>query len=433
MFSSLHRKSGAVRTNVNGPVARRPRRSQPALESLEGRQLLSTVGGETQVNPVTSDLVYESATASSSNGSSVVVWVDNYYNTGDTDIWAQLYNASGAKVGGALKVDYTTAISSNPSVAMDSQGDFVVTWVNRGSSSDPHGQVMAEYFRPNGNTTFSGAFPVFYGGGATSMDHPVVAMNGNTFVVAFEQYRDGPLGLQTDIDAMRYAVTPGLDGPVIDTNPADNQYYWVDTSGGANKTNPSIAMSPNGDFDVAYARAWMSSPGSSSIMDVRYHFNGEYDTTFQISGPGDVASHPAVARDNLGNAVVAYQVQEPYWGTGIYARRISSVDTLYSGEIYVDDRTGDENLPSVAMEPSGGVGGGRFVVSYDTLNSQGYSAVGVAEISSQSSGSHVTTYLGGFSGYQSNVSLDASGNFQVTYGRNVGPAGNTIFLRRGTL
>jgi hypothetical protein len=34
MFSSLHRKSGAVSTKVNGPAARRPRRSQPALESL---------------------------------------------------------------------------------------------------------------------------------------------------------------------------------------------------------------------------------------------------------------------------------------------------------------------------------------------------------------------------------------------------------------
>src|SRR5262249_32695673 len=137
MFSSLHRKLGAVGTKVHGFEARRPRRSRPALESLEGRQLLSTIGAETQVNPPTSDVVFGSSTASSSNGSSVVAWVDNYHNSGDTDIWAQRYDATGAKVGSAIQVDYTTAKSWSPNVATDSQGNFVVTWVNKANDSDP--------------------------------------------------------------------------------------------------------------------------------------------------------------------------------------------------------------------------------------------------------------------------------------------------------
>jgi hypothetical protein len=321
---------------------------------------------------------------------------------------------------------------------MDSQGDFVVTWVNRTSSSDPHGQVMAEYFTANGNPSIDGRFPVFYGGGATSMDHPVVAMNGNTFVVAFEDYSTYPFGTVTGIEAQRFTVTPGLDGPSINTSLGlDAQRYWVSTSVGANATHPSIAMSPNGAFDIAYDHVWTSSPGSTSIQDTRYYFNGAFDTTFQVTGPGEVAQHPAVARDNLGNAVVVYQVQEGTWGTGIWASRISSADTLYSSQIYLEDQTGHEHNPSVAMEPSGGVGGGRFVVAFDTLDANGNSAVEAMEFSSQSSGNGRIAVFGSptspIEGFYSNVSMDASGNFQLTYSKETSPYKTDVFLRRGTL
>src|SRR5262249_28458270 len=148
-----------------------------------------------------------------------VVWVDNYYNTGDTDIWAQRYDATGAKVGSALQVDYTTAKSSNPNVAMDSQGDFVVTWVNRTNASDPHGEVMARYFTAGGIAA-TDPFRVYYQQTTplppdTNTDHPVVAMNNNSFVVAFEFYGQGPHGLQSDVLADRYTVTPGPSLPVI--------------------------------------------------------------------------------------------------------------------------------------------------------------------------------------------------------------------------
>jgi hypothetical protein len=442
MFSALHRKLGTVSTGGNGPAARRPRRSRPALESLEGRQLLSTLGGETQVNPVTADKTYSSTTASSSNGSSVAVWVDDYYNTGDTDIWAQRYDATGAKVGSAIQVDYTTAKSSNPNVAMDSQGDFVVTWVNRTNASDLHGEVMARYFTAGGIAA-TDRFAVYYQSTTplppdTTTDHPVVAMNNNSFVVAFEYWGQGPDGLQSDVLADRYTVTPGPSGPVIHplSYSQDNVRIDVAVEADQNFTHPSIAMSPSGYFDIAYQHqsVW---GGANDVQDNRYFFTGAFESHFQVTPSGENAQHPAIARDNLGNAVVVYERQEGTWGTGIWATRISSADTLYSSQIYLEDQTGHEHNPSVAMEPSGGVGGGRFVVAFDTLDANGGSAVEAMEFSSQSSGNGRIAVFGSpyspIAGFSPNISMDASGHFNLTYSRQTGPAKTDVFLRRGTL
>src|SRR5208337_3427628 len=95
----------------------------------EGRVTLSLVGSEFLVNSTTRNGQFASDNASSSNGMSVAVWVDTYSNT-DHDIRAQLYNSSGLRAGQEILVDYTTIDSGEPKVAMDSRGDFVVTWTN---------------------------------------------------------------------------------------------------------------------------------------------------------------------------------------------------------------------------------------------------------------------------------------------------------------
>src|SRR5262249_30645376 len=126
------------------PASHRARRRRPALEALEGRALLSFAGPEQQVshNPEASDN-FQSANASSANGTSVAVWI-NAFSAVDHDIWAQRFDRNGRPTGEPISVDFTTANSYLPRVAMDSQGRFVVTW----QDVNPDGTtiIMMRYF-----------------------------------------------------------------------------------------------------------------------------------------------------------------------------------------------------------------------------------------------------------------------------------------------
>ena len=131
------------------PGTRRSRRSRPALESLEGRQLLS-LGPEmiSPVNTTTRNNQFDADNASSVNGSSVVVWTDQFSVT-DHDIRAQLFNAAGAKVGPEIVVSFSSLDENSPAVAMDSHGNFVVSWTQIQPGGDTN--VVAQRFSSAGS------------------------------------------------------------------------------------------------------------------------------------------------------------------------------------------------------------------------------------------------------------------------------------------
>ncbi|HEY9630483.1 MAG TPA: Calx-beta domain-containing protein [Coleofasciculaceae cyanobacterium] len=55
----------------------------------------------------------------------------------DTDIVFQRYNSAGTKLGSAIRANNSTALSQrDPSIALDSQGNFVIAWTHRGTNND---------------------------------------------------------------------------------------------------------------------------------------------------------------------------------------------------------------------------------------------------------------------------------------------------------
>jgi hypothetical protein len=97
----------------------------------------SPVRTQFQVNSYTTGTRYfasitSASVASDSAGNFVVVWASNGSPGSDNDgssIQGQRYDASGSPVGTQFQVNtYTTGPQSVPSVASDSQGDFIVTW-----------------------------------------------------------------------------------------------------------------------------------------------------------------------------------------------------------------------------------------------------------------------------------------------------------------
>jgi hypothetical protein len=84
-------------------------------------------GGEFQVNTSTTGSQNNAAVAMDSSGNFVVVWKSDQSDSGD--IYAQRYNAAGVAQGSEFRVNTTTAsLQEQTAVAMDADGDFVITW-----------------------------------------------------------------------------------------------------------------------------------------------------------------------------------------------------------------------------------------------------------------------------------------------------------------
>jgi hypothetical protein len=380
---------------------RRPRRRRPALEALEGRALLSFLGSEHRVstNPQPTDNI-TAANASSANGTSVAVWVNEFSPT-DFDIWAQRFDTSGHATGNPIEVDFTTADSFEPAVAMDASGRFVVTWYDIESPSEAHVVYMRE-FNASG-VAITGKTQV--SSSTSGLDYfPKVAMSGNSFVIAYDHF----VGGVDEVAARRYTYSAGV--------PVGGGNFVVAT----NAIAPSVAMAPNGAFDIAYEFEFSST--DHDIDMALYQKSGAFLTTVGVNTDTNYESAPSVAMDNAGNAVVAYTENFPLFD-GIFANRVTSGGSV-GGRIEVSAVFGiDEINASVALAPTGG----QFVVAYDNDNG----TVSVTEMGSDDS---VLATLGPVTGSNPAISIDGFDRYLVTYQRfNASTGHEDIFSRRDFL
>ncbi|MFO0960514.1 MAG: hypothetical protein U0800_24280 [Isosphaeraceae bacterium] len=174
------------------------------------------------------------------------------------------------------------------------------------------------------------------------------------------------------------------------------------------ETHSSIAMAPDGRFDVAFQRQFSSS--DDDILVNRYGPTGVLFGTNAVATSGDREQAPSISMDNFGNAVVAYQKFDPgFLGFGgdwdIKARRISgTTGQLVGGEINIRNTGDDEVLPSVALRR----GGGGFVVAYNRSG-----AVEVAEVSSSSTVAAIRN--AGSSRVSPAVSINGADFYLLTY------------------
>ena len=89
------------------------------------------VGGETLINTTTAGDQHVQSVAALGDGGYTVAWMSNNQDYSQTGVYAQRFDASGAKVGGETLINATTKISQgDPSVAGLSDGSYVVAWDN---------------------------------------------------------------------------------------------------------------------------------------------------------------------------------------------------------------------------------------------------------------------------------------------------------------
>ena len=101
-----------------------------------------TTAADIQVNTYTTGNQYDPSAVMGPAGNFVMTQSSNGQHGDWWGVYAQLYNSAGNKVGYEFKVNtYTTGTQFRPSIAMDADGSFVITW----SSISPEGSGWGVY------------------------------------------------------------------------------------------------------------------------------------------------------------------------------------------------------------------------------------------------------------------------------------------------
>ncbi len=329
------------------------------------------------VNDITINDQTEPAVARAPDGSYVVVWTsvndplvddtgepvvdDNDEPIVYTNVYARQFDRYGEPLSGDILVtSYTSGNQSNPDVAIDQYGNFVVVWQGEGEGDtskvddqyDASG-IFGRVFDAYGNA--SGAQ---FGVNATrdgTQSHPAVAMNDRgEFVVTWRSQNQGGI----------MARTFALSG-----QPTGDEFR-VNSTTGNNHVTPDVAIDNDGDFAITWAAAEQDN-GSMGVFAQRYNASGSrVGGEFMVNQyQTDKQEMPRIAMDDTGNFVIAWQSfgQDAFGGYGIYARRYSSTGSSLSNEFRVNEfATGYQFEPAVSMDSNG-----DFVVTWSSFNQEG--------------------------------------------------------------
>jgi hypothetical protein len=344
MSPLAHRSKSKTRKALSAPSRTR---SPLGMERLEERALMAfgaefTIGSEFTFNN-------QVATASTADGTSVAVWTLRESN-GDTDIVGQLYNADGTERGGIINIVTGATADSEPAVAMEANGDFAVSFtrqhnfgfLNLGVDRD----IRVRRFNSAG-TALDGSIGVTLSDNEVAFESDIAMDSNGDFVVTYtaETTKTRPLvifGVTTtftesftdrDVRARRFDRNGNAVGGT----------FGVDTSSSLFEQNPSVAMADDGRFVIAYENG-------DDIHLRQFTADGTLRRTRVIADSTRRESNPDVAVDSSGNAVVVWQ--DTTNGSDVKSRRVTDGGTL-DATLTVRNTSAFENKPSVALSRDG--------------------------------------------------------------------------------
>ncbi|MBN4006436.1 hypothetical protein [Nostoc sp. LPT] len=104
---------------------------------------------EFKVNSYINNSQSNSTVAIDTNGNFVISWQSfGQDESSSNGIYAQGYNSAGVAVGTEFRVNSTTSGNQfNPTIAMDADGDFVISWTGQDASGNG---IYAQLYKNNG-------------------------------------------------------------------------------------------------------------------------------------------------------------------------------------------------------------------------------------------------------------------------------------------
>lgn len=381
--------------------------SKAMIEVLETRQLLTVgaaaVGIETRVNSYSPGTQDNPSIGMNASGTYVVTWASTGEDGSGTGIYAQRYSAAGVAQGNEFKVNtFTTGNQDDPTVAIDSAGDFVIAWQSAGQGGNVNA-VFAQRFDSAGVNQGS----EFKVSTSSNAEAPSVAMDvlGN-FTIAYESLGQDAAS-SWGVYAKRFNAAGIIQGAEFNVNT-----YTI----GA-QFSPSASMDAAGDLLIAWDSSGQDG-GSDGIYAQRYNSAGvakgnEFRVNSYTTG---AQQRPATAMDSAGDIVITWnsngQDGDSY---GVYAQRYNPSGIAQGTEFRVNsETTGAQYTPSVAMDNAG-----DFVITWHNYHSaasdydiyaQRYNSLGTA----QGNEFRVNTYTASAQ-WQSRVGMDNAGDFVVAW------------------
>lgn len=371
-------------------MQRRPvrRSSASQVQALEARKLLTLTpaGGAFQVNNTAaanqqlfSDV--PKSVAVDRDGDFVVTWTSTNQDGSAEGIIVKRYDRNGNPIvksvndnGEILVNAFTTGVQRFSSVAIDADGDFVVTWTSAGQDGSGDG-VFARRFDKGGNP-ISPEFRVNQWTTGNQTRSSVAMDSLGNFVVVWESDNNtDPAGVNIDSGAAVWAQFYRADGRAVGTQ------FKVNSLTTGNQRLSDVALNDEGDFVVTWSDQSNEPSGGYSIFAQRYSFNAAAN-----GGAGLVTADPSgnfkvnqfttgnqiassVAIDGDGDFVITWQspAQE---GTGsangIFARQYDNTGAAVGNEFQVNSfTTGEQVFARVAMRNDG-----QFIVTWDSANQE---------------------------------------------------------------
>ncbi len=304
------------------------RRFSPLGGAQTGRQIVNSTNSGAQMNP---------DVAISSNSNFVVVWQSEGQDGSSWGIYARRFNEAGVAQGGEIQVNTSTAgAQTSPKVAIDSVGNFVVTYVNEASNN---GEIIARRFQADGTPIAE-----FTVSGATTKGYssPVIAMKSDgTFALAWVMtYLD--TDNSTDIQARVYSSAGSAIGSTQAINDAGDQ------------SSPTIAA--GNTFFVGWADA---SSAEATIWYRRLGVDGNWSGASIQANQDSIGnrSRPSLSADANDNVFIAWtqQEQNTLYSSTVY-RGFSADGVATSNEIAITDGSSARTLMDIAY-----IGQGAFL------------------------------------------------------------------------
>jgi Ca2+-binding RTX toxin-like protein len=302
------------------------RRFSAAGAALSAPVMVNTTTSGAQMNP---------DVAINASGTFVVVWQSENQDGDGWGVYARRYNSAGVAQGGETLVNTMTAgAQTAPKVAIDSSGNFVVTYLNEASAD---GVIMARRFQADGTPI---AEITVSSGGSKAYTSPVIAMRGDgSFAVAFVR-TNLDTDNSTDIQIQAYASGGAASGSTQTiADPGD-------------QASPTLAAGTN--FVLAWADA---STSEATIFFRSLAPNGAWSGAAVQANQDSLGNRtqPRVSLDTNNNVVLGWtqQEQDTFYSSTVY-RSFNSASAAMSNETAVTDGSSMRTLMDVSFTAQGG-------------------------------------------------------------------------------
>ncbi len=270
------------------------------------------------------------------------------YDAYSHGVFAQRFNSSGAAQGSIFRVNTPQHDNQGaPSIAMDSAGDFVIAWLDGGTTQAAG--VYAQRYNSSGvaqgsNTAISTV--------AGASDPSVAMEPTGQFVIAWQFTQTGTSpGIETQrFDADGNALT----GVVTLSTP--ESYF---------QTSPAVAIDGSGDFLVAWESFGQGGTASSlaTILAQRVNSGGTLIGPTQFlpsTQTTDSQTAPMIASNAGGNAMIVWQSQPSstsdsqnvYGRLYYYVNDAPTIDT--PSNVTINENAGEQTVNLTGITAGGG-------------------------------------------------------------------------------